>query len=71
MPRSNRILAVDDEVSVSEALALILGERVHEVLTAKTVAEVEGALLQAPFGLGPPLVRASVRPPPALAGVRK
>ncbi len=51
MPRSNSILAVDDEESVSEALALILGERGHEVLTAKSIAEADARLKERPFDL--------------------
>ena len=51
MPRSNSILVVDDEESVSEALALVLGEGDHEVRTAKTIAEADALLKGRPFDL--------------------
>jgi DNA-binding NtrC family response regulator len=51
MPRSNSILVVDDEESVSEALALVLGEGDHEVRTAKSVAEADALLKERPFDL--------------------
>jgi len=51
MPRVNSILVVDDEESVSEALALVLGDRGHEVRTAKTTGEADARLKERPFDL--------------------
>jgi len=51
MPRSNNILVVDDEESVSEALSMVLGEGDNEVRTAKTVAEADALLKERPFDL--------------------
>jgi DNA-binding NtrC family response regulator len=51
MPPANRILVVDDEASVAEALSLVLGERGHRVESAQS-AGAAGALLGArPFDL--------------------
>ncbi|HWS87943.1 MAG TPA: sigma-54 dependent transcriptional regulator [Pyrinomonadaceae bacterium] len=47
----NRILAVDDEASVADALALVLGERGHKVETARSAAEAEALLKARPFDL--------------------
>jgi DNA-binding NtrC family response regulator len=47
----NRILVVDDEVSVTGALELILGEGGHEVKTANTIAAADAALKGRPFDL--------------------
>jgi DNA-binding NtrC family response regulator len=51
MRRGSRILAVDDEASVADALALILGERGHEVETAGSVGEADSLLGARPFDL--------------------
>ena len=51
MRRSNRILVVDDETSVTGAMELILGERGYDVRTAKTVAEADALLAEQPFDL--------------------
>jgi DNA-binding NtrC family response regulator len=49
--QSSRILVVDDEASVTGALELILGEKGHEVKTAKSAAEATAALKGRPFDL--------------------
>ena len=51
MPQLNRILAVDDEASVADALALVLGERGHRVETATRIAEAEALLKAQHFDL--------------------
>ena len=51
MPQVNRILAVDDEASVADALALVLGERGHRVETATRIAEAETLLKAQHFDL--------------------
>ncbi|HEY9282734.1 MAG TPA: sigma-54 dependent transcriptional regulator [Pyrinomonadaceae bacterium] len=51
MPQANWILAVDDERSVTDALALVLGEHGHRVETAASVAEAEARLKSRPFDL--------------------
>jgi DNA-binding NtrC family response regulator len=51
MQPGNRILVVDDEVSVGEALILVLGERKHKVKSAKSVGEAEALLSARPFDL--------------------
>ena len=50
--RRQRVLVVDDEGSITGALALILGEGGYEVRTAGSVAEGHALLLEgAPFDL--------------------
>ena len=51
MSRGNWILAVDDEASVADALALVLGERGHKVETARSAAEADALLRSRPFDL--------------------
>ncbi|HLL74010.1 MAG TPA: sigma-54 dependent transcriptional regulator [Pyrinomonadaceae bacterium] len=51
MSQGNRILAVDDEASVADALALLLGERGHKVETARSAAEADALLKSRPFDL--------------------
>jgi DNA-binding NtrC family response regulator len=51
MAQANRILAVDDEESVADALALVLGERGHKVETARSAAEADALLRSRPFDL--------------------
>ncbi|HEX8291835.1 MAG TPA: sigma-54 dependent transcriptional regulator, partial [Pyrinomonadaceae bacterium] len=51
MARVNRILAVDDEASVADALALVLGERGHKVETARSAGEADALLKSRPFDL--------------------
>jgi DNA-binding NtrC family response regulator len=51
MQPGNRILVVDDEASVGEALSLVLGERKHKVKSAKSVGEAEALLGARPFDL--------------------
>ena len=51
MPQVNRILAVDDEASVADALALVLGERGHRVETARSAGEADALLKSRPFDL--------------------
>jgi len=51
MPPSNRILVVDDEASVAEALTLVLEERGHRVESAKSAGEAEALLAARPFDL--------------------
>jgi DNA-binding NtrC family response regulator len=52
MPQQvNRILAVDDEPSFADALALVLAERGHKVETARSAAEAEALLKVRPFDL--------------------
>src|ERR671921_760111 len=51
MPQGKRILAVDDEASVADALALVLGERGHKVETARSASEAEALLKARPFDL--------------------
>ncbi|HEU4595483.1 MAG TPA: sigma-54 dependent transcriptional regulator [Pyrinomonadaceae bacterium] len=48
---SARILIVDDEASVGDALALVLGERGHEVRTAASAAQASKALEGEAFDL--------------------
>jgi DNA-binding NtrC family response regulator len=48
---ANRILVVDDEASVAEALSLVLGERGHKVESAKSAGEAEALLATRPFDL--------------------
>src|SRR5918999_741361 len=48
---ANRILVVDDEESVAEALSLVLGEGGHRVESAKSVGEAEALLGGRPFDL--------------------
>ncbi|MCA1615163.1 MAG: sigma-54 dependent transcriptional regulator [Acidobacteria bacterium] len=48
---ADRILVVDDEASVAEALALVLGERGHKVESARSVGEAEALLGGRPFDL--------------------
>ncbi|HLM56958.1 MAG TPA: sigma-54 dependent transcriptional regulator [Pyrinomonadaceae bacterium] len=48
---SNRILVVDDEESIAEALSLVLEERGHRVESAKTVGEADALLGGRPFDL--------------------
>jgi DNA-binding NtrC family response regulator len=47
----SRILVVDDERSITEALGLILGEHGHEVSTAGSGAEADALLAGRPFDL--------------------
>lgn len=51
MASGDRILVVDDEASVTGAIALILGERGHLIKTAKTVAEATNLLADSTFNL--------------------
>jgi DNA-binding NtrC family response regulator len=51
MAQGNRILLVEDEASVAEALALVLGERGHKVETAQSVGEADALLKSRPFDL--------------------
>ena len=51
MPTANRILVVDDEASVAEALSLVLGERGHKVESAKNADEADALLASRPFDL--------------------
>ncbi|HEU4596993.1 MAG TPA: sigma-54 dependent transcriptional regulator [Pyrinomonadaceae bacterium] len=51
MSRPGRILVLDDEASVTGALELILGERGHEVRTARNIGEAEELLRARPFDL--------------------
>ena len=51
MSAVNRILVVDDEASVAEALTLVLGERGHKVASAHSVGEAEALLKSRPFDL--------------------
>src|SRR5687768_4730165 len=51
MGRPGRILVVDDEASITDALELLLGERGHEVRSARSVGEAEAALGSGPFDL--------------------
>ena len=48
---ANRILVVDDEASVAEALALVLAERGHKVESARSAGEAEALLGGRPFDL--------------------
>ena len=48
---SNRILVVDDEESIAEALVLVLGEGGNRVESAKTVGEADKLLGGRPFDL--------------------
>src|SRR6185312_15385013 len=50
MPRS-RILVIDDEPSVTDALRLVLGELGHHVDSAKTGGEAKELLKGAPYDL--------------------
>ena len=49
--QGSRILVVDDERSVTDALKLILGERGHEVESASSVGEAAELLKGRPFDL--------------------
>jgi DNA-binding NtrC family response regulator len=49
--QKGKILIIDDEESVTDALEIILGEQDHEVKTAKSVAEAEGHLISNRFDL--------------------
>jgi DNA-binding NtrC family response regulator len=51
MPAIDRILVVDDESSVTDALALILTDQGYEVVTAGTSAEAIDRLARRPFNL--------------------
>ena len=51
MPRSSRILVVDDEASVTGALELVLGDRGHEVASARSVGAATELLKGDPFDL--------------------
>jgi DNA-binding NtrC family response regulator len=51
MPAKDRILVVDDESSVTGALALILSEQGYEVVTAGSSTEAVGFLAGRPFKL--------------------
>jgi DNA-binding NtrC family response regulator len=51
MPAIDRILVVDDESSVTDALSLILTEQGYEVATAGTIAEAKDRLARRPFNL--------------------
>jgi DNA-binding NtrC family response regulator len=51
MPRSSRILVVDDEASVTGALELVLGDRGHEVESARSVGAATELLKGDPFDL--------------------
>jgi DNA-binding NtrC family response regulator len=51
MPARDSILVVDDEGSVTDALALILGERGYEVATAASSAEATELLARRPYNL--------------------
>jgi two-component system response regulator HydG len=51
MPAKDRILVVDDESSVTDALALILTEQGYEVATANNGAEAEDYLARRSFNL--------------------
>src|SRR5688500_15445435 len=51
MPTANRILVIDDEASVAEALSLVLGERGHKVESAKNADEADALLASRPFDL--------------------
>ncbi|HEX6182389.1 MAG TPA: sigma-54 dependent transcriptional regulator, partial [Pyrinomonadaceae bacterium] len=51
MPRSSRILVVDDEASVTGALELVLGDRGHEVASARSVGAASELLKGDPFDL--------------------
>jgi DNA-binding NtrC family response regulator len=51
MRAANRILVVDDETSVTSALAIILGDEGYDIRTAKTVAEAARLLGVSPFDL--------------------
>ncbi|MDT5062444.1 MAG: hypothetical protein QOH63_2903 [Acidobacteriota bacterium] len=51
MPAKDRILVVDDESSVTDALALILTDQGYEVATAKNSAEAAALLARRPFNL--------------------
>ncbi|MCA1613931.1 MAG: sigma-54 dependent transcriptional regulator [Acidobacteria bacterium] len=51
MSQAGRILVVDDERSVTDALGMILGERGHEVKTAGGIGEAAEALTGRPFDL--------------------
>jgi two-component system response regulator HydG len=51
MPAIDRILVVDDESSVTDALQLILTEQGYEVATAGTSAEARDCLARRPFNL--------------------
>lgn len=51
MGSAGRILVVDDESSVTEALALILGDRGYEIQTAGAVAEAVELLARRPVDL--------------------
>jgi DNA-binding NtrC family response regulator len=46
-----RILIIDDETSVTDALEIILGEQDHKVKTAKNVKEADGLLASNQFDL--------------------
>jgi two-component system, NtrC family, response regulator HydG len=49
--RQRRVLVVDDEVSITSALALVLGDGGYDVSTAGSVAEAGALLARAPFDL--------------------
>jgi len=51
MEQSHRILVVDDESSITDALELILGEKGYQVKTATTIAEAIELLARYPFDL--------------------
>jgi DNA-binding NtrC family response regulator len=51
MSTANRILVVDDEASVADALNLVLGERGHKVKSAQSVGEADALLKSYPFDL--------------------
>lgn len=51
MPTRDRILVVDDENSVTDAIALILEEQGYEVMTAASHAEAADHLARRPFNL--------------------
>src|SRR5687767_14236662 len=51
MGRPGRILVVDDEASITDALELILGEHGHEMKVAQSVGEADAALGAGPFDL--------------------
>jgi DNA-binding NtrC family response regulator len=51
MPAIDRILVVDDESSVTDALSLILTEQGYEVAVAASIAEAKERLARRPFNL--------------------
>ena len=51
MPPPNRILVIDDEPSVTDALAMVLGELGHHIDSARTGAEAKELLRGSAYDL--------------------